>query len=173
MNYKFRGKRPQLGHHSFVAPSAILVGDVRLGDEASIWFNSVVRADINFIDIGAQTNIQDGCVLHVTGNLPLKIGRRVTVGHNAVLHAATIGSDCLIAMGAIILDGAIIEDECIVAAGALIAPGSKIPKGSLVMGSPGRVVRHLTELDYSRIKHGWQNYVGYSAEYLAELQEVP
>ncbi len=157
--------KPLVHETSFVAPTAVLIGQVTVGEGASIWFHCVARADINAIKIGTNTNIQDGCMLHVTQRNALTVEDRVTVGHGAILHACHIEPDCLIAMGVIVLDGAVIGAGSIVAAGAVVAPGSSIPPGSLVMGVPGKVVRPVRAEDRQRIEHGWQNYIRYSSVY--------
>lgn len=161
--------RPAVPDSVFVAPTAVVIGSVRLGEQCSIWYNSVVRGDINEIRIGARTNVQDGCLLHVTHRHPLNLHDCITVGHGAILHGCTIESDCLIAMGAIVLDGAVVESHCIIGAGTLVPPGMRIPSRSLVLGSPGRVVRQLNQEDLDRIESGWKNYVEYAASYKSQL----
>lgn len=168
----FKGRSPRIAASAFIAPNATVIGRVEVGEESSIWFNTVARGDINEIRIGSQTNIQDGCILHVTRRHPVIIGSRVTFGHGAIIHGCDIGDDCLIAMGAIVLDGAVIEPGCIVGAGTLIPPDLKVPAGSLVLGSPGRVVRQLNEQDLRRIESGWRNYVEYRKEYLDEFDDA-
>jgi carbonic anhydrase/acetyltransferase-like protein (isoleucine patch superfamily) len=165
MNYPFAEFQPVVHETAFVAPTAVLIGQVTVAEGASIWFHSVARGDINLVSIGANTNIQDGCMLHVTQRNPLLVDERVTAGHGAILHACHIESDCLIAMGAIVLDGAKVGAGSIVAAGAVVAPGTIIPPASLVMGVPGKVVRPVNAEDRSRIEQGWQNYIRYSAIY--------
>jgi carbonic anhydrase/acetyltransferase-like protein (isoleucine patch superfamily) len=129
---------------SFIAPGAVVIGAVELAAESSVWFTSVLRGDINRIIVGAQTNVQDGSVLHVSDNHACILGERVTVGHRAIVHACTVDDEVLIGMGAIILDGARIGARSIVAAGALVTKNMQVPEGSLVMGSPARVVRLLS-----------------------------
>lgn len=165
MLYPFNEFRPVVHDSAFIAPTAVLIGQTSVAEGASIWFQCVVRADINAIRIGAKSNIQDGCLLHVTQRNPLIVEERVTVGHGAILHACHIEPDCLIAMGAIVLDAAVIGAGSVVAAGAVVAPGTIIPQGSLVMGVPGKVVRQVRAEDRQRIEQGWQNYVKYSNEY--------
>jgi gamma-carbonic anhydrase len=165
MIHPYNNQAPDIHESAFVAPTAVVIGKVKVGKSASIWFNSVARADINSIEIGDYTNIQDGCMLHVTNRNPLVIGERVTAGHGAILHGCHVESDCLIAMGAIVLDGAVIGSGSIVAAGAVVAPSTTIPPGSLVMGMPAKVVRSVTPEDRQKIERGWQNYVGYAASY--------
>lgn len=165
MLYTYLSFTPKIDSSVYVAPTATVIGRVTIGNESSIWFNSIVRADINTIEIGSQTNIQDSCVLHVTNKFGVKIEDRVTVGHGAILHGCTIESNCLIAMGAIILDGAIIKSGSMVAAGAVVAPGTIIPPASLVMGTPGKVVRPLNDEDNERMQHNWKNYLEYARTY--------
>lgn len=164
----FKGVTPKVASTVYVAPNACLIGRVEIADESSIWFQTVIRADINEIRIGSQTNVQDGCMLHVTRRHAVNIGNRVTIGHGAIIHGCDIADDCLIAMGAIVLDGAVIEPGCIIGAGALVPPDMRVPAGALLLGSPGRVVRQLTEQDMRRVESGWKNYVEYRREYMEE-----
>lgn len=143
---------PRRSPNSFVAEGAMLLGDCVLGDESSVWFTAVLRADINSIRIGAQSNVQDGAVLHVSDDFACIVGERVTIGHRAVVHACTVHDEVLIGMGAIILDGAEIGARSIIAAGALVTRGMQVPEGSLVVGTPGRVVRALS-LDEQAANH--------------------
>ena len=151
---------------AFLAPGSFVLGAVDLGAESSIWFGAVLRGDINRIIIGAQSNVQDGSVLHVSDDFACILGQRVTVGHRAVVHACTIGDEVLIGMGAIILDGAVIGSRSIVAAGALVTKGLRVPEGSLVMGSPARVVRSLTEAEQNANVQLALKYVEISRRYL-------
>ncbi len=166
MLYTYLSFSPQIDSSVYIAPTATIIGRATIGTESSVWFNTIVRADINTIEIGSHTNIQDSCALHVTNQFKVKIEDRVTVGHGAILHGCTNESDCLIAMGAIILDGAIIKSGSMVAAGSVVAPGTVIPPNSLVMGTPGKVVRTLNDDDTERMKRNWQNYIGYAKTYL-------
>ena len=165
------GKSPTIPSSAWIADSADVLGDVTLGEHVSIWYQAVVRGDVHWIRIGDYTNVQDGSVLHVTnGRFPLTIGARVTIGHKALLHGATIGNDCLIGMGAIILDGVEVGDGCVVAAGALLPPGKKYPAGHLIKGAPAKAVRELTvDEQKEMIDQGWRNYHGYVAEYRKSL----
>jgi carbonic anhydrase/acetyltransferase-like protein (isoleucine patch superfamily) len=165
----FDGAAPSIDQSVFIAPGAVIVGRVSVGRESSIWFQCVARGDINSITIGNQTNIQDGCMLHVTHRHPLIVKDRVTVGHGAILHGCEINDDCLIAMGAIVLDGAIIGESSLIAAGTLVPPGMNVPPGSLVMGTPGKVIRPLTPEDKERVMKGWRNYIGYAESYKMQL----
>ncbi len=150
-----------------VVDSAQIIGDVEIGEESSVWFNAVVRGDVNYIRIGKRTNIQDGCVLHVARRtLPLIIGDEVTVGHNVTLHACTVGSRVLVGMGATVMDGAEIGDNSIVGAGSLVTPGTKIPSNSLALGSPARVKRELTEEELRGIRESAAHYVADIETYL-------
>lgn len=141
---EYMGKKPQIPESAFVAPGAVLIGSVILGENASIWFNSVLRGDINYIKVGDMSNIQDCCVIHVEDERPTLIGSRVTIGHGALLHACTIEDDAHIGMGAILLNGCKIGSKAAVAAGALIPMGMEVPPGSLVIGVPGKVKKTLT-----------------------------
>jgi carbonic anhydrase/acetyltransferase-like protein (isoleucine patch superfamily) len=167
--YAFDGASPDIDSTAFLAPGVIAVGNVKIGPRASIWFQAVVRGDINSVTIGAETNIQDGCLLHVTHRHALRVDERVTVGHGAILHGCHIEADCLIAMGAIVLDGAIVGKGSLVGAGSLVPPGMTVPPGSLVMGVPAKVIRQLTDDDRNRVMRGWQNYVGYAESYRTQL----
>jgi carbonic anhydrase/acetyltransferase-like protein (isoleucine patch superfamily) len=164
----FQGKRPRVHASCYIDPSAQLIGDVRLGERASIWPNCAVRADLNYIEIGEETNIQDNCVLHVQSDIPLLIGARVTLGHHVVAHACTIEDRALIGMGAIVLDRAVISSESIVAAGAVVPMGMVVPPRSLVAGVPARIKKELTDADVELIDRHWRNYVQYTAAYLQE-----
>src|SRR4051812_3651243 len=165
----YKGIRPRLGERVYVDPSAQVIGDVELADHSSVWMNAVVRGDVHSIRIGAHSNIQDNCVVHVFKELhPTVLADHVTVGHSVTLHGCTIGSYCLIGMGATILNGAKIGDNSIVAAGTLIPEGMEIPAGSLVMGLPGKVRRPLTDEERASIRVYAQNYFEYKETYLAE-----
>lgn len=166
----FEGVYPSLSPGCFIAPGAQVMGQVTLGQGSSVWYNCVLRGDVLPIRVGARTNIQDLSVLHVSGpDFACTIGDDVTVGHRAIIHGCTIKDRCLIGMGAIILDGAIIEDDCIIAAGALVPPGKHIPAGSLVMGSPGKVVRQVSAQDRENILHSAQHYVALAQQHLLSL----
>jgi len=154
---------PAIAETAFVAPTASLMGAVIVGEYSSIWYQAVVRADIHFIQIGNRTNIQDGSILHVADQYPLLIGNDVTCGHRAIVHACSIGDRVLIGMGAIILDGAEIGRDCIIGAQALVTKGSKILPGSLVIGSPAKVLRPLTDLEKTSIGLLADKYVSVAA----------
>jgi carbonic anhydrase/acetyltransferase-like protein (isoleucine patch superfamily) len=156
----FKKAVPKLGEGVFVASGARLIGDLILGDDVSIWFNAVVRADVHFIRIGARTNIQDNATVHVTENVhPCVIGADVTVGHNALVHACTVEDLCLIGMGAVVLDGALIRKGSLVAAGAVVPPGRNYPPNSLILGSPAKAVRTLTESELNGLADSAARYI--------------
>ena len=162
----FDGKSPQLGKDVFVADGAQVIGDVHLGDGASVWFNSVVRGDVGTIRIGARSNVQDLCTIHVTGGeFDTTIGDDVSIGHRAVLHGCKVGDACLIGIGAVLLDGCEIGEESIIGACALVTPGTKIPPRVLAIGSPARVVRPLTEPEIQFRRMHAAAYVEYAAQH--------
>jgi carbonic anhydrase/acetyltransferase-like protein (isoleucine patch superfamily) len=168
--YAIDGAEPQLFEGAWAAPSADLIGDVRLAGRASVWFGAVIRADNTPITVGAESNIQDGAVCHSDEGSPLTIGARVTVGHQAILHGCTIADDCLIGMGARILNGAVIEAECIVGAGALVTEGKRIAAGSLIVGSPARAVRAVTAEERQMLRASAAHYAEKARRYTAELR---
>ena len=160
------GRWPEIHETAFVAPSADVIGDVKIGADSSLWFQTVVRGDVNTIEIGSKTNVQDHSTLHVTRKVsPLKVGDEVTVGHRVILHGCTVGNRCLIGMGAIVMDDAVIGDESIVAAGALVTKGKKFPPRSLIMGSPARVAREVTKEELEFLPKSAANYVHDGQEY--------
>ena len=162
----YRGITPKIHPSVFIAEGAQIIGDVEIGAESSVWFNTVIRGDVHYIRIGERTNIQDNCVLHVTHNTyPLVIGSDVTVGHGAILHAATIRDRCLIGMGAKVLDDATVGSYAFVAAGSLVLEHFEVPEGALVAGVPARVKRMLSEEEKQQIVQSAQNYVGYVKTY--------
>ncbi len=164
----FRGRHPHVPASAFVDESAQLIGDVRLGERSSVWFNCVLRGDINSITIGDDSNVQDCSVLHVQDDIPLVIGSRVTLGHSVTVHACTIEDRTLIGMGAVVLDRAVIGEGSIVAAGAVVKMDTIVPPRSLVAGVPARVVREITDADMDLIDQHWRNYVAVTVEYLEE-----
>lgn len=145
---------------AFIAAGAVVLGDVTLGEESSVWYGAVVRGDMAPIAIGAQTNVQDGTIVHVDEGVPCSIGRRVGVGHRVILHGCTVEDECLIGMGAILLNGVRIGRGSVIAAGAVIPEGMQVPAGSLVMGVPGRIVRPVDAALAERITATWAHYVG-------------
>jgi carbonic anhydrase/acetyltransferase-like protein (isoleucine patch superfamily) len=170
MIHPYRGVTPKVHPSVFIAASADVIGDVELAEESSVWFGTVVRGDVNYIRVGRGSNLQDGTVIHVnrTGN-PTILEEYVTVGHAARLHGCHIKSHCLIGIGAVVLDGAVLEEECLVAAGAVVSPGTKVPRGSVLMGTPARVKRQVTEADLDLIRRSAKNYIALAAEYKAAL----
>jgi len=166
----YRGKWPEIAASAYIDASAVVIGDVVIGEDASVWPMCVVRGDVNYIRIGKRTNIQDGSVLHVMKDThPLILGDEVTVGHAVMLHGCTIESHCLIGMRCTILNGAVIGANCIIAAGTLIPERTKIPPGSLVMGSPGKVRRELTAANIELIGVYAERYVKYKEIYRSEV----
>ena len=163
---QYKGKSPEIDSSAYIDDSAHVIGDVIIGEESSVWFNATIRGDVNYIRIGARTNIQDSSVLHVTkGTHPLFIGSEVTVGHSVTLHGCTIKDRCLIGMGAIVLDGAEVGEDSIVGAGALVKEGMRVKPRTLVVGVPAREVRQLTDEEVQRIKTSAGNYIDYMSEY--------
>ena len=170
--YAIEGVDPTLAEGAWAAPSADLIGDVRLGERASVWFGAVIRADNTPILIGEDSNIQDGAVGHSDPGAPLTIGARVTIGHQAIVHGCTIAENCLIGMGARILNGAVLGPECLVGAGALITEGKQFEGGSLIVGVPARVIRPLTDEEKAAIRVSAAHYAEKAARYAAGLQRV-
>ncbi len=165
----YQGKFPQIGPGAFIEDSAQIIGDVVIGSDSSVWFNTVVRGDVYYIRIGNSSNIQDSCVLHVTRDRNATILEDfVSVGHGAILHGCTIESHCLIGMGSIVMDKAVIGEESIVGAGALVTQGMKVPPRSLVLGSPAKVVRQLSAAEVEGIDRYAHNYLTYKENYLKE-----
>jgi gamma-carbonic anhydrase len=168
----YRGKSPQIAASAYIDPAAVVIGDVTIGEDSSVWPMTVVRGDVHFVRIGNRTNIQDGCILHVMRDeFPLILGDEVTVGHSVTLHGCTIESRVLLGMGCIVLNGAVIGTGSIIAAGTLITERTVIPPGSLVMGSPGKVKRPLTDADQKSIGAYAERYVGYKNIYREESAE--
>jgi carbonic anhydrase/acetyltransferase-like protein (isoleucine patch superfamily) len=165
--HPYKGITPKVHPTAFVAASAQVIGDVELAEETSVWFTTVLRGDVNYIRVGRGTNVQDGTIIHVNRRgSPTILEDYVTVGHAARLHGCHVRSHCLIGIGAIVLDGVVLEEECLVAAGAVVAPGTRAPRGSVLMGSPARVKRQVTEGDLDLIRRSAQNYVVLRADYL-------
>ncbi len=162
----FRGKTPLIPESCFVDESAQVIGDVVLGEGSSIWFNCVVRGDVNPNRIGRRTNVQDLSLIHVLSHKQgTALGDDVTVGHHVVLHGCTVGSRVLVGMGSVLLDGVEVGDDCLIAAGALLTPGTKIPPGSLVMGSPAKVKRPVNDAERALIRDSAAHYVRYGEEH--------
>jgi len=164
----FNGKTPKISPKVFIAEGARIIGDVEIDEYSSVWFNVVIRGDIYPVRIGARTNIQDNAVLHVTANrYSVHVGSNVTVGHSAILHGCTVGDNCLIGMGAILLDDVRVARNSIVAAGSLLLEHFEVPEGSLVAGSPGTVRRTLSAEEKNSLARSAQNYVDYAHDYRA------
>lgn len=159
----FLRRRPRLGKGVYLAKTAVVVGDVKLGDYSSVWYNAVLRGDINRIVVGHHTNIQDNAVLHLADEFPCLLGNYVTVGHSAIVHACKVGDEVLIGMGAVILDGAVIGKQSLIGANALVKQGMKIAPGSLVLGAPAKVVRRLTPKERAGLKYWATKYVANGA----------
>ncbi len=164
----YRNVVPTVHPSAYVDESAQVIGDVVIGPESSVWMNAIVRGDVNFIRVGRQTNLQDGVIVHVNNepSYPTELGNQITVGHGAILHGCAIDDRCLIGMGAILLNGARIGSDSIVAAGTLVPERTVIPPRSLVMGSPGKVKRTVTEAELALILEGAANYVRYRLDYM-------
>ena len=170
----FEDKKPTLGKETYIDPNATVIGDVTLGDDTSVWPMAVIRADVNYINIGNACSIQDGAILHVThdgpytpGGKPLILGQGITVGHQAVLHACTIDNYCLIGMGALVLDGAHIKEFVMLGAGSLVTPGKVLESGHLYLGNPARKVRKLSDKELEQLEYSAQHYVRLKNRYLA------
>lgn len=167
------GQQPRIPDSCFIAPGAVVLGAVTMGERASIWFNSTVRGDVHWIRIGADTNIQDNSVLHVTHDTnPLLIGARVTCGHAVRLHGCTVEDETLIGIGAIVLDGAVVQTGAMVAAGAVVPPGMVVPGGMLVAGVPARVIREVTPAERENIGTSAERYVEYADQMRRDLKEA-
>jgi carbonic anhydrase/acetyltransferase-like protein (isoleucine patch superfamily) len=162
----FKGQYPTIAENVFIAESADVIGKVTLGSDVSIWFGSVLRGDGNTIRVGTGTNIQDLTMVHVDEDKPTDIGEYVTIGHRAIIHGCTIENNVLIGMGAILLSGSYIEENVIVGAGALVTAGKRMPKNTLVMGSPAKVIRELTQEEIQNIRSSAEHYISFGAEYL-------
>jgi len=163
---EYGGKKPQLGERVYLAPTASVIGDVVLGDDVSIWFNSVVRGDCHFIRIGARTNIQDNCAIHVTqGTHPTVLDEEVTLGHGAIVHGATVRRGALIGIRATVLDGAEVGESAFVGAGALVTPRTVVPPRTLWLGATARRIRELSAAEVEDLKHFHSNYLVYKQEY--------
>ena len=170
--YQLDDKTSQIADSAWVADNAEVMGDVRLGENVSIWFNTTLRGDNDPITIGDGSNIQDGSVLHTDEGVPLTIGRNVTVGHMVMLHGCSIGDESLIGIGAIVLNGAKIGRNCLVGAGALVTEGKEFPDGSMILGSPAKVVRQLTPEQIEGLRYSAQHYIDNAKRYKQGLKKV-
>ena len=173
MIFEHDGIAPQIDPSVFLAPGACVIGDVQIGEQSSLWFNVLVRGDVNYIRIGRRTNIQDGTVIHVTREThPTIIGDDVSVGHSVTLHGCNVQDRCLIGIGAILLDGVEVGESSMVAAGSLLTPGTKIPPRSLVMGSPARVKKQLTEAECADFQSIAERYIHYQDDYRTRVKQI-
>lgn len=170
--YALGSIRPQLGNGVWIAPNATLIGDIQLAENASVWWNAVLRADTAPIRVGPESNIQDSSVLHVDHETPIDIGKAVTIAHAVTLHGCSIGDHCLIGIGAIVLNRARIGKRCIVAAGTLVPEGKVFPEGVMIMGSPGKIVRELNEGELNYLLYPSAHYVENARRYRTELKEL-
>ncbi len=159
MIYNYQDKRPDTEKAVFIAPSADIIGDVTLGKDVSVWFNATIRADLAAVTIGDGTNVQDNSVIHVDKDVPTDIGKNVVIGHNAILHGCTVGDNSLVGMGAIVLNNAVIGKECVVGAGALVTENKQFPDRSLIVGSPAKAVRTISDADARRLREAAQGYI--------------
>lgn len=167
----YKGRFPKVHENAFIAPSADVIGAVDIGEDCGIWHNAVLRGDIDDIIVKKGSNIQDGCILHCNHNMKTIVGEGTTVGHNAVLHSCIIGRNSLIGMGAVVLDGAKIGNNCFIAAGALVTPKTVIPDGTMVMGSPAKVRRELTEEEKKGIRENALEYIRLKNDYITGNKE--
>jgi len=170
--FPYRDYFPKLGENVFLAPGVKIIGNVEIGSNTSIWYNTVVRGDVHYIRIGQNTNVQDCSMLHVTNQkFPLNIGNKVTIGHSVTLHGCTLNDLCLIGIGAIVLDGAVVESDSMVAAGSLVKQNFTVPSGKLVAGVPAKVIRDLTDYEIQDFKSSAKRYIEYSLLTLNSFKE--
>lgn len=173
----FRGITPRIGERVLIDPSAVVLGDVSLEDDVSVWPQASIRGDMHWIRIGARTSVQDGCVLHIThagpynpDGWPLQIGCDVTIGHHATLHGCSVGDRVLVGMGATVMDGAVVESDVVIGAGALVTPGKRLRSGHLYAGAPAREIRALSEQEMDYFRYSAANYVRLKDQHIAELE---
>ena len=173
MRYRLGDNEPRLnGEGHFIAPNAAVIGRVVLEENVSIWFSCVLRGDVENIHVGACSNIQDGAIIHADPGYPALIGANVTVGHKAMLHGCTVGDGCLVGINAVVLNGAVLGKNCLIGAAALVTEGMEVPDGALVLGSPGKVKRILSDEEQAFLAHNAQHYVGNAAHFAAELEAL-
>jgi len=170
--YQLGDKQPSVSENYYIAPGAAVIGDIKIGMDCSIWFNAVVRADNDSVTLGDGTNIQDGAVLHVDVGHPIVLGQRVTVGHKAMLHGCTVGDGSLIGINAVVLNDAVIGKHCLIGANALVTSGMEIPDGSLVLGSPAKVIKQLDDKALDEMDAGAQHYIDKIAVYRDGLARI-
>ncbi len=172
MILSYKGKTPEIAADAFIAPTAVVTGDVVIGKGSSVWFNCVMRGDVHEIRVGERTNIQDGSIVHVTrGKFACHIGSDITIGHGAILHGCTLQDGCFIGMGATVLDGAVVESGAMVAAGAVVTPGKVVKSGELWAGNPAKMLRTLTEKDQAFFPVSAANYADLAQDYVLELRD--
>ncbi len=168
----YKGMFPKIHDSAFLCEGVRIIGDVEIGEDVSVWYNTVIRGDVHHVKIGDRSNIQDNCMLHVTnGKFPLLIGKNVSIAHSVSLHGCTLKDNCLIGIGAIVLDGAIVNSNSLIAAGTVVKEGFEVPEGVLVAGVPGKVIRKLTETELERVSKTPYNYMKYVSEYRAQLPQ--
>lgn len=173
MIYRYKSSRPTLGERVYIAPNSAVIGDVTLGDDASVWFSVTIRGDLEPIRIGARTNVQDGSVVHVTGGSNgVSVGEDCTIGHMAIVHGCTIGNRVLVGMGSTVLDGAIVGDDVVIGAGSLVTPRMVIPPMSMVMGRPAKVIRPLTEADLVWVKSSVLAYIEAGKTFRTDVESI-
>lgn len=172
MIYKLGGETPKIGKNNYIAENATVIGKVETKENVSIWFGAVLRADMSEIKIGKDSNIQDNCTVHGDDEYPVTIGEKVTVGHNCIIHGCTIEDNCVIGMGSIILNGSIIPKNCLVAAGSVVTPRLQAGEGSLIAGSPARVIRPLNDENKDYLLHAYKVYLDDIKKYSSDLEEV-
>ena len=171
MIYKLGDKVPKFGENNYIAENATVIGDVSTSDNVSIWFGAVVRADMSKVTVGRESNIQDNTTVHGDTPYPVTIGERVTIGHNCVIHGCTIGDECVIGMGSILLNGSVVPKNCLVAAGSVVTPKLQAKEGDLIAGSPARVVRALNEKNREYLKYAYKVYIEDIEKY-KKLEEI-
>lgn len=169
--FSYKGQMPDVAEDAFIAPTASVVGDVKVGAGTNIWFGSVVRGDVNSVVIGRHTNVQDNATIHTMSDAPTIIGDHVTIGHNAVVHCSKVGSNCLIGMGSVLIGYSEIGDNCVIGADTFIAQHKKIPSGCLVYGNPAKIIRELREDELEALKASTENYYRLGQIYAKELEE--
>ena len=172
MIYSLKGKEPKIGENNYIAPNATLVGEIELGSDVSIWFGAVLRGDMSKITIGNASNIQDNCTVHGDAPYPVVLGEGVTVGHNAIVHGCTIGDNCVIGMGAILLNGATIPKNCLVGAGSVVGANLEAEEGSLIIGNPAKVKKKLSDKYIEYLKYAKDVYINDIDIYTKELKEI-
>ena len=170
--YSLEGRTPQMHGETFIAPTAVVIGDVRIAHESSVWWGAVLRGDYDAITIGKRSNVQDNAIVHMDAGFPVALGDGVTIGHKAVLHGCTIGNNSLVGINAVVMNDVVIGDDCLIGANALLTEGKVVPPRSLVLGSPGKVVRQLNDDEVAEITDFADRYVRNFRRYQAQLRQV-